>query len=255
MSEFLSIITVNLNNAEGLKKTITSVLSQTYNSYEFIIIDGNSTDGSKEIMEKYHNQINFCISERDNGIYQAMNKGIKVAKGNYLLFLNSGDVLNGQNALEVFINDKNCKGDIIYGNYKFNEGEKIYPSKITPFHFFKSSLPHQSSLIKKELFSTFGLYDEDFKIVSDKAFFIKCLLSNKVTFSHIDFALSIANLDGISNTNYKLVRKENQIILESLYGNYYQDYINYLELEKDVKDLKKKTIKGILKRIKSKFSK
>jgi glycosyltransferase involved in cell wall biosynthesis len=255
MFKFLSIITINLNNAEGLDKTIASVVSQTYKNFEFIIIDGCSKDNSLEIINRYKEQINFWVSENDKGIYQAMNKGINLAKGSYLLFLNSGDILNGKYALETFINHKNFRGDIIYGNYKFEEGEKIYPAKLTPLHFFKSSLPHQSSLIKKELFSSFGLYNEDFKIVSDKAFFIKCFLSNNVQFSYVDFALSIADLSGISNTNYELVKNENDAILKFFYSKHYEDYINYINLERNFKNLQKETLKGILKKIKSKFFK
>lgn len=249
----ISIITINLNNAKGLKETVKSVLSQSYRSFEFIIIDGNSNDNSLEVINKYKKSICFWVSEEDNGIYQAMNKGIKVAKGEYLLFLNSGDVLNGNKAIENYVNHPNFKGDVIYGNYKFEKGEKIYPEKLTPLHFFNSSLPHQSSFIKKELFSKFGFYDENYKIVSDKAFFIKCFLSKKVVFKHINIALSICDLDGISNTNHQLVKEENNAILKSLFGIYYEDYIKHLELKKSYNKLKKETLKGITKRIKNKF--
>ncbi len=88
----LSIITVNLNNKDGLQKTIDSVISQTFKDFEWIVIDGGSTDGSKELIEKYSDYISYWVSEPDKGIYNAMNKGIKVAKGDYLEFLNSGDI-------------------------------------------------------------------------------------------------------------------------------------------------------------------
>jgi glycosyltransferase involved in cell wall biosynthesis len=253
MLKVLSIITINLNNAEGLEKTIASVVSQTYKNFEFIIIDGSSKDNSLDIINRYKEQINFWVSENDNGIYQAMNKGINIAKGSYLLFLNSGDILNGKYALETFINDKNCNGDIIYGNYKFDKGEKKYPENLTPLHFFKSSLPHQSSLIKKELFSSFGLYNEDFKIVSDKAFFIKCFLSNNVQFSYVDFALSIADLSGISNTNFELVKKENDLILKKYFDSFYKDYVQFLKTQKRNKELESISLKKIILWLRRKF--
>ena len=95
----ISIITINYNNASGLEKTIRSVVEQTYNEYEYIIIDGASSDKSKEVIQEYQRYIDFWCSEKDSGIYNAMNKGIQKASGEYLLFLNSGDVLNNSAVL------------------------------------------------------------------------------------------------------------------------------------------------------------
>lgn len=256
MNLFLSIITVNYNNLFGLKETINSVISQTYKNFEFIIIDGGSSDGSFQYLEKTQKHYSYFVSEKDKGIYNAMNKGIKVSKGEFLLFLNSGDVLTNKNSLKDFINSPLFKGDIIYGDYKFIKGDKKYPDVLTPLHFFKSSLPHQSSLIRKDLFQKFGYYNETFKIVSDKAFFIKCFLSNKVKFTHINYYLSLVDLSGISNNeqNKKKVLVENNIILKELYGKYYNDYIQLQNLIKENKELKRNTIQGILFRIKRKLS-
>ena len=96
----ISIITINYNNASGLEKTIRSVVEQTYNEYEYIIIDGASSDKSKEVIQEYQRYIDFWCSEKDSGIYNAMNKGIQKASGEYLLFLNSGDVLNNSAVLD-----------------------------------------------------------------------------------------------------------------------------------------------------------
>ena len=103
MSEMplISIITVNLNNLEGLKRTMTSVFEQTWQEYEYIIIDGGSTDGSKEYIESFSDKISVWVSEPDAGIYNGMNKGIKVANGEYLLFLNSGDHLFDNRVLDT----------------------------------------------------------------------------------------------------------------------------------------------------------
>jgi glycosyltransferase involved in cell wall biosynthesis len=91
----LSIITINLNNASGLQKTFDSIFSQDFTAIEYIVIDGQSEDGSQELIKQYAGKINYCISEKDTGIYNAMNKGISKATGDYLLFLNSGDYLSG----------------------------------------------------------------------------------------------------------------------------------------------------------------
>ena len=110
----LSIITINLNNREGLRKTIESVVNQTFQDFEFIVIDGASTDGSVEVIQDYP-RINYWISEPDTGIYNAMNKGIAKATGEYCLFLNSGDTLFQINTLTGIL-QSNPKGDIIFGN-------------------------------------------------------------------------------------------------------------------------------------------
>ncbi|MEE9409085.1 MAG: glycosyltransferase family 2 protein [Polaribacter sp.] len=255
MQQLLSIITINFNDVLGLEKTVNSVENQTYTNFEYIIIDGGSKDGSCEYLNKKKQLFSYLISEKDSGIYNAMNKGIKVAKGEYLLFLNSGDILNGVNALQDFIDNSNFSGDIIYGDYKFLDGGKKYPDVLTPLHFFKSSLPHQSSFIKRDLFSKFGLYDERFKIVSDKSFYIKCFLSEKVVFKHINQKLAIIDLHGISNNIAfkKNVQIENSIILKEHFGVFYLDYKNMLELKSEYKNLKNKNLIKLLKRVKNKL--
>ena len=114
----ISIITINYNNASGLEKTIRSVVEQTYNEYEYIIIDGASSDKSKEVIQEYQRYIDFWCSEKDSGIYNAMNKGIQKASGEYLLFLNSGDVLNNS-AVLADIHGFLSGEDIVYGRNSF----------------------------------------------------------------------------------------------------------------------------------------
>ncbi|WP_341220837.1 glycosyltransferase family 2 protein [Polaribacter atrinae] len=256
MEYLVSIITINYNNLVGLEKTVTSVVNQTYSNFEYLIIDGGSIDESFEYLSSKKDFFTYFVSEKDSGIYNAMNKGIKASKGEYLLFLNSGDVLIGETALNDFINNSSFSGDIIYGDYQFLDGRvKKYPDVITPLHFLKSSLPHQSSLIKRDLFFKLGLYDERFEIVSDKAFFLKCLLSNQVEFKHISQALSVIDLNGVSN-NKECINKvilENSIILKENLGVYYADYKAMLELQRENKNIKKQTIRGLFVRIKNKF--
>ena len=256
MKPLLSIITINYNDKIGLENTLKSVVDQSYQAFEFIVIDGNSSDGSLEVLKSYDSNIDFWLSEPDSGIYNAMNKGILHAKGTYLLFLNSGDVLNGNTALHDFISHKNFEGDIIYGDYKFKNGGKVYPDKLTPLHFFKSALPHQSTFIKKSLFSEYGMYNENLKIVSDWEFFVKCFFSRKVQFKHINYPLSVFDLLGISNDveHKSQLIAEKDMVLQKYYGFYYQDYKKHIQLELELSNTKRKTIKGVLKRIKKKLS-
>lgn len=250
MQPFLSIITINFNDASGLEKTVNSVLTQTYQDFEFIIIDGGSTDGSTAVIQKHQHKIAYWISEKDSGIFNAMNKGIAKAKGQYLQFLNSGDALNGNTALFDFIHHDLFKGDVIYGDYKFDKGGKIYPDVLTPFFFIKSSLPHQSTFFHKKIFQNIGGFDENFKIASDRDFFIKCFLSEQFAFQHIQYPLVHFDLEGISNNvNFKDKKlQEDELILKKNYGIFYQDYKEMLEQHIVLND-KSKTVKGILKRL------
>ncbi len=257
MRPFLSIITINYNDAVGLEKTIQSVISQTFQDFEYVVIDGNSIDDSVTVIQKYENKIHHWISENDTGIYNAMNKGIRFAKGDYFLFLNSGDLLNGATALKDFIAHPDFNGDIVYGDYKFENGGKVYPDSLTPLFFVRSSLPHQSTFFKREVFDKMGLYDERYKIVSDRAFFIKCFLSNQFVFQYINYALTIFDLSGVSNEPLHKERQvlENEKMFEEYYSVFYPDYKNMLSLQSELNQTKQKTIQGIMKRIANKIKK
>lgn len=254
---FLSIITINYNNRIGLEKTMKSVLNQSCKDYEYIIIDGGSTDGSKQFIESQKDLIYYWISESDKGIYNAMNKGIKIAKGKYLFFLNSGDALNGEDSLDVFLNHQNFQGDIIYGDYKFEIGQKIFPDYLTPLYFVRTTLPHQSTIFKREVFNEIGLYNENYKIVSDREFFIKCFLSNRFVFTHISHLLTLYDLSGISNNPLHIEEQasENEKMFRENYGIFYEDYKNMIRLQKELNEVKKQTISGIIKRTVNKLKK
>lgn len=254
---FLSIITINYNDAVGLEKTIQSVLSQSFKDFEYLVIDGDSDDDSQNVIDKYKSFIHYCVSENDTGIYNAMNKGIRKANGEYLLFLNGGDVLNGRTALEDFINHEFFQGDIVYGDYKYEEGGKVFPDYLTPLFFVRTSLPHQSTLFKREVFDIMGLYDEQYKIVSDRDFYIKCFLSNQFVFKHVPYSLSIFDLSGVSNDPQHTEKQslENERMFQENYGIYYEDYKKINLLISQLNQAKRQTVSGILKRIVNKMEK
>jgi glycosyltransferase involved in cell wall biosynthesis len=255
MKKKISIITINYNNLAGLEKTVASVVEQTYSNFEYVIIDGGSTDGGCQFLYTHKEKFSYLVSEPDTGIYNAMNKGIKTSKGEYLLFLNSGDVLNGVTALSDFVNNPLFSGDIIYGDYQFEKGKKVYPDILTPLFFIKSSLPHQSTFFKKTIFDTMGMYDESYKISADRAFYIHCFLNGKFKFTHIKCFLSIYDLNGLSNSAaYNILKKEEDTaIFKKYYGVFFQDYLKYLALEKELSRVRKLTFSGILKRMKNKI--
>lgn len=211
----LSIITINLNNRIGLQRTIESVINQTFTDYEWIVIDGGSTDGSKELIERYSEHFAYWVSEPDKGIYNAMNKGIKVAKGDYLQFLNSGDWLANEDVIKDIINDS-FSGDIIYGNLFEIHGDKTvkieFESKLSLSTLYYSSIPHPSSFIRRELLIN-NCYSEDFEIVSDWKFFIECALKG-YKFIHSEVFVSCFDISGISTNNLQKQKKEREIVIK-----------------------------------------
>ena len=175
----LSIITVNLNDCNGLKKTIESVICQTFTDYEYIVIDGASTDGSVDVIKQYANKITYWVSEPDTGIYNAMNKGILQAKGEYCLFLNSGDWLVENNILEKVFSIT-FDEDIVYGYDKHVGSSKVkcYPEKWNFRVFLDDTLPHVASFIKRNLFYEVAFYNEENKAISDWEFFVLAIVNS-----------------------------------------------------------------------------
>ena len=233
-----SIITVNLNNRDGLKKTIKSVISQDYSDYEYIIIDGGSTDGSKEICEEYSSQITYWVSEKDSGIYNAMNKGIKVAHGDYINFMNSGDTFYDNHIL-LNVSEKMDDSDIIVG-CDFNQspitGEtyiSILPTRISMATFFTQTLPHQSSFIRRSLFYN-SPYNENLKIVSDWEFFMKKIVYERASVQLInDLVISRHEQDGLSAYGAQTATEERERVLKELLPDgIYNDYRSLANLDR-----------------------
>ncbi len=244
MQTLLSIITVSLNDSDGLKKTVESVIYQTFDNYEFIIIDGGSSDGSVEIIKKYAGKIAYWVSEPDSGIYNAMNKGIKQAKGKYCLFLNSGDFLVANNVLEqVFSEDDN--EDFLIGNCNVSKNGKIIhtsvPSEnLTLRSFYKKTIPHQATFIKRDLFKKYGDYSENYKIHADYEYWIRTIILNDCSTRFLEITISDYNLEGqSSNTAYEsMSKKEVEDILHKVFPKrVLADYENWLIERKEMEVL------------------
>lgn len=272
----LSIVTVNLNNAAGLRKTMESVFSQTSWDFEYIIIDGGSTDDSVDVIKSYTNippgvyaevkvevektgenksddeqkfhvtnnllsvqlssqtelqqepsskpqsqPIVYWVSEPDHGIYHAMNKGIKVAKGEYCQFLNSGDCLATNYVIEKMLATlPECS--VFCGNMlKRMPNGKIYrdtgvKEQISMYTFYKGTLNHSSALIKRDLFRKYGLYDESLKIVSDWKWYLIAIGLNNERVKYTNSDVTVFDMYGISNLKYELERQERRKTLEEI---------------------------------------
>ncbi|WP_353121511.1 glycosyltransferase [Dysgonomonas capnocytophagoides] len=237
----LSIITINYNNSEGLERTINSIINQSFSDFEYLVIDGGSTDGSVDVISKYSDKISYWISEPDSGVYNAMNKGIKRSLGEYVLFINSGDLLHNNDVLtEVF--KRNIDNDLIYGDLcrTFPDGHSDFvqmPDFVGCDQLMEATLTHPTTFIRRSLFEKYGLYREDLKIVSDWAFFLKIIVFSNVSRTHLPIVISIFDMGGMSSSQANLVQAERQkVISESfsyeLYNIYYthgayRDFYNH----------------------------
>ena len=289
----LSIITINYNNAEGLRKTLASVASQTYADIEHVIVDGGSTDGSVEIIRQYvcangaqgggsqtcrtgqTSRTKVChqirwISEPDKGIYNAMNKGIRMATGEYIEILNSGDILAADDVTERMMAalasySEQCERStgeaelqqsdlptILYGNMikEYPDGHRVVDrcqaKDYTPesfYYFYRGTLNHDCAYIRRDLFEKYGLYNEDMKICSDWEWYVRAIVlgGEKTVYTNID--VTIFDMTGISESNGKnreLIQKERREYLESIlpaavlrdYEDYSFPILQYQRLKK-----------------------
>jgi putative colanic acid biosynthesis glycosyltransferase len=212
-----SIITVTYNCVSTLEESILSVLNQNCKSFEYLIIDGKSTDGTLEIIRKYQDKLDYWISEKDSGIYNAMNKAIRVAKGKYLNFLNSGDCFSTPESLSLvhkFLNEHPDK-QIVYGNiYLRRNNELVEKFAAEPCNKHRMYFCHQSSFIAAEIQKKYG-FNEKYKMSADLYFFKLCYYHG-LNFGKINNPLVIYDMGGISNTQRVSGLLENAAIVWEL---------------------------------------
>ncbi len=212
-----SIVTINYNNSIGLKKTIDSVIGQTYKDFEYIIIDGVSTDESLTIIESNKDKITTSISEVDKGVYDAMNKGWKLASGKYVLFLNSGDIFSNNYVLENASILIDLSMDIVYGCHLWGgkNGERWNPKKDFKFREILNHTPisHQATFIKKSQLEKVGGFNIKYKIIADWGVLVDSMLSH-ARLQKISLDICIAEIAGISNVSDYEVMKERNIYLK-----------------------------------------
>ena len=228
----LSIITINRNNAAGLEKTLQSVASQTFKEFEYIIVDGASSDGSDEVIKKYESQFAHLkwVSEPDSGIYNAMNKGICMATGDYIQILNSADILAASNVTErmiVALKESEYKGQgaevsLLYGNMikkDYSSGKIVGKSGKVEYslrQYYSSTMNHDCCYIRRDLFDAYGLYDENLKIVSDWKWFLQVIGLGRVKPVYVDIDVTVFDTSGISERNLDLRNKERRQVLEEV---------------------------------------
>ena len=224
----LTVVTINRNNAMGLEKTLQSVVAQTYKEFEYIIIDGASTDDSVVIIKKYEAELAHLkwISEPDTGIYNAMNKGLRMASGDYVQVLNSGDCLAAPDSTECMLAALKEYGNpsILYGNMVkcFPDGrqwvDKSFKGReITMLNMYTGTLNHDPTYIRRDMFDKYGYYDEDLKIVSDWKWYLQAIVLGEEKPQYVDMDVTLFDMSGISETNKDLDRAERKQVLGQLF--------------------------------------
>lgn len=238
----LSIVTINRNNAAGLAKTLDSVRMQSFRDFEQIVIDGGSTDGSREILVARADALAYWVSEPDAGVYAAMNKGLKRARGEYVQFLNSGDCLASPSVLDSFFGGEKLGEDLLYGDFQRVDVTRRLPSEqpreLTVMNCFRHAICHQSIFYKRELFDQLGPYDERLRIAADWGFNIRVLLAGRST-RHLPVTVVQYEGAGISENLVAVARQEKLEILRRLFPDaVYRDYLRMLFLEGECLRLK-----------------
>ena len=224
----LTIITINRNNKAGLENTMKSALSQTCTDFDYVVVDGASTDGSQEVIKRYaglFDQRLRWISEPDTGIYNAMNKGIRMASGDYVQFLNSGDCLADETVVERMIRalEQNNYPSILYGNMlkDMPDGmilrDRCFAGQdITFLGFYVGTLNHSPALIRRSLFDKYGYYDETLKIVSDWKWYLQAIALGEERPVYVDVDVTLFDMHGISETNKGLDKEERKRVLSEM---------------------------------------
>lgn len=226
----LSIITINYNDAQGLRKTFESIKNQTCKDFEYVVVDGNSSDGSKDVILEYEQYISKWVSEPDTGIYNAMNKGARMSSGQYMLFLNSGDYLYSKDVVQKLIQIKS-NDDIICCSVEILDPKgsliKFPPANVSLYTFIGGgSMLHPATLIGRHIFNEVGGYIESYRIISDWCFFVDAMVVRACSY-YVEKGIIVAsfNTNGISSTDHGEKRsKAQQEFLESRFKRILCDY-------------------------------
>ena len=248
----LTIITINRNNAAGLEKTMKSVLSQTRSDFEYVVVDGASTDGSVDVIrslaDNFGDRLKW-VSEPDKGIYNAMNKGIRMASGEYIQILNSGDCLAAPDVVEKMFAalEKEGNPSILYGNMlkdfpdgRVHRDRSFAGEDISLLSFFTGTLNHSPVYIRRSLFDKYGLYDETLKIVSDWKWYLQAVIFGDEKPVYADIDVTLFDMTGISETNKELTKSEReQVLREMLHPSVLADYSEWTPSIRQMKRIKR----------------
>lgn len=243
----ISIITATYNSGKTLEQTISSVVNQTYDNIEYIIIDGGSTDNTIDIIKKYEDKIYYWISEADKGIYDAFNKGVLVATGDYIEFIGSDDCFVSENSIKQIVKNIDNNTDILSANeyVVMEDCCKQYlitnEKAINKSTFKGGMIPHAAMFTKKQLLIDYP-FDISYRIAGDTKFFFTCYMNESIKFKYIDLPVVFFSHGGISANMVELSQKEDDRLYDELGWQY-----RTKDIQMTGKNKIKETIKSVLK--------
>ena len=223
----ISIITVCYNAEKTIERTIRSVIRQDYKNIEYVVVDGESSDGTLDILDRYKTDITILVSEKDKGIYDAMNKGISLSEGAYILFLNADDYLFSPSVIENMMAaiSQYKDSDIFYGNLlmfddKTGQAKIWKPGPVSGKLLYSSTLPHPATIYKRTIFEKLNKFDDTYKIAADYEFYVRAFTSD-ANFKYLDKLVSVFSYGGVSTSGEykKLTQDEREKTLFKYYSN------------------------------------
>lgn len=228
-----SIITVTWNNAAGLRKTINSIRALRYSDIECIVIDGASSDDTSDVLEQNKDIITVAVSEKDNGIYNAMNKGIRYATGDYTVFMNAGDCFASPDTLTTV---SKCDGDIILGGALYGNSLRMPLTEMTLYDVLSIGINHQSTYYKTSVLKQYS-FDEDYRLIADLKSVVEPMARDKVRVDSITEVLSICEGGGLSQQCWRDTLVEKRRIIEEVIDPFYRkDYARMARINNAMMD-------------------
>ncbi len=226
-----SIIVVTLNNADGLTRTLDSIRSLYYNHIETIVIDGDSQDNTHEVLSANKDLITVALSEKDSGIYNAMNKGVKLMTGDYAVFMNAGDSFAHHNVLSI-VNEYH--GDIILGGERYGDDERMVKAQMSLYDILSIGINHQAVYYRREILQKYG-FDESYHLIADLKSVVEPLAKERISISCITEILAICEGGGVSKQRWRDIIAENQRIIEEVVDPFYKnDYRKFARINNEM---------------------
>jgi len=228
-----TIIVVTRNNAQGLERTLQSIRSLQHSQKETIVIDGASTDNTKDIVSNYKDLITTFVSEKDSGIYNAMNKGIKYIKGDYVVFMNAGDIFANENVLSTV---NAYDGDIILGSETYGGTQRIVKKEMTLYDLLSVGINHQAVYYRKEVLQKYG-FDESYKLTADLKSVIEPLVKDHIRLAFVTDILAVCEGGGTSEVRWRDTLVENNRMVGELIDPFYKDdYLRFARINNSMLD-------------------
>lgn len=228
-----SIIVVTRNNAEGLGRTLQSIRQLNYGQKETIVIDGASNDNTMDVLAANKDLVTRFVSEKDTGIYNAMNKGIGYVTGDYVVFMNAGDCFAGSNVLSM-VNDSD--GDIILGGESYGGKVRMVKPQMSLYDILSMGINHQAVYYRREVLQRYG-FDESYRLIADLKSVVEPLVKEKITVTCVPEILAVCEGGGLSQQRWKDIRKENRRIIEEVVEPFYKtDYLRFSRINPEMLD-------------------